>query len=203
MTNQTLGFALAAAVLAFTFTQRVETQQRTSSTAAPAPPWGSNGEINEYPVQGSVHLLVGAGGNIGVQIGDEGVLVVDTGMAQYADRVLAAIRKLTDKPIRYIVNTHFHADHTGGNEAIGKAGSTIQGNPTTIVAYESVLTRMSAMNGEKTFAPTAAWPTSTYVTGQKDFFFNDEAIIVQHEASAHTDGDSIVHFRRSDVIMAG
>ena len=78
-------------------------------------------------MQGNVYMLVGAGGNIAVQIGDEGVLVVDTGIAQMSDKVLAAIRKLSDKPIRYIVNTHFHPDHTGGNEAIAKAGSTTRG----------------------------------------------------------------------------
>ena len=197
---------VAVALTAFVVGQRVDTQQRTPSPAAsqvPGPAWGNSGEIHELPVQGSVHLLVGAGGNIAVQIGDEGVLVVDTGMAQHAEKVLAAIRKLSDKPIRYVVNTHFHPDHTGGNEVIGKAGTTVQGNPTAIVAYENVLTRMSAMVGERSVAPTVAWPTATYVTTQKDFFFNEEPVILQHEADAHTDGDSIVMFRRSDVIAAG
>jgi glyoxylase-like metal-dependent hydrolase (beta-lactamase superfamily II) len=204
VTNQKKALAGFAIVGALVFGQRVDTQQRSPVTpAAPAQNWGSNGEIHEFLVQGNVHLLVGAGGNIAVQAGDDGVLVVDTGLAQYADKVLAAIRKLSDKPIRYIVNTHFHADHTGGNEVIGKAGSTTQGNSTAILAYENVLTRMSATIGEKSFAPTIAWPTSTYVTGQKDFFFNDEPVVLQHETDAHTDGDSVVLFRRSDVIMAG
>ena len=93
----------------------------------------SDGEIHVVPVQGNVYMLVGAGGNIAVQIGDEGVLVVDTGLAAMSDKVLAAIRKLSPKPIRYIVNTHLHPDHTGGNEVIGKAGSTTAGGPTTII----------------------------------------------------------------------
>jgi glyoxylase-like metal-dependent hydrolase (beta-lactamase superfamily II) len=121
----------------------------------------------------------------------------------YADKVLATIRKLSDKPIRYIVNTHAHADHTGGNEVIGKAGSTTQGNPTPIVAHENVLARMSAAVGERTVAPTAAWPTNSYVTASKDFFFNDEPIRLFHDAAAHTDGDTIALFRRSDVLVAG
>ena len=80
------------------------------------------GEIQSIKVQGNVYLLTGGGGNVIVQIGDQGVLVVDTGLAQTADKVLAAIRKLSDKPIQYILNTHFHPDHTGGNDTIRKAG---------------------------------------------------------------------------------
>ena len=171
--------------------------------AFPGPAWGRSGDINVFHVQGNVDLLVGAGGNIVVQTGDEGVLVVDTGLAMYADKVLATVRKLSNKPIRYVVNTHFHADHTGGNEAIGKAGSTTQGNPTPIVAHENVLTRMSAPIGGRTLTPTAAWPTDSYVTPSKDFFFNGEPIMLFHDAAAHTDGDSIVLFRRSDVLVAG
>ena len=79
------------------------------------------------PVQGNVYMLVGAGGNITVQVGKEGVLLVDTGLATASDRVLAAIRQVSDKPIRYIVNTHLHADHTGGNEKIAPAGVTVTG----------------------------------------------------------------------------
>jgi cyclase len=179
---------------------RVQSQSRD---AFPGPAWGRSGDINVFHVQGNVDLLVGAGGNILVQTGDEGVLVVDTGLAMYADKVLATIRTLSNKPIRYVVNTHFHADHTGGNEVIGKAGSTTQGNPTPIIAHENVLTRMSAPVGERTLAPTAAWPTDSYVTPSKDFFFNGEPIMLFHDAAAHTDGDSIVLFRRSDVLVAG
>src|SRR5207249_7487355 len=87
--------------------------QRPPARSASSP-WETSGEIHSYHVQGNVYLLVGAGGNIAVQIGDEGVLVVDTGLAQHADNVLAAIRKLSDKPIRYIINTQLGPDHVGG-----------------------------------------------------------------------------------------
>jgi cyclase len=206
-TTRTIATLVLACALAFA--ERLNSEQRgapspnAAAAKAAAPHWGSNGEINSFHVQGQVHLLVGAGGNIAVQAGDEGVLVVDTGLPQHAEKVLAAVRTLSSGPIRYIVNTHFHEDHTGGNAVIAKAGGTTNGNPTPIVAYENVLLRMSARTGERSLAPTIAWPTSSYVTRQKDFFFNDEPIVVYHDDAAHTDGDSVVLFRRSDVIMAG
>jgi glyoxylase-like metal-dependent hydrolase (beta-lactamase superfamily II) len=163
----------------------------------------SDGEIHVVPVQGNVYMLVGAGGNIAVQASDEGVLVVDTGLASMSDKVLAAIRKLSPRPIRYIVNTHLHPDHTGGNEAIAKAGSTTAGGPTTIVSHENVLSRMSAPIGKPGAAAPALWPTDTFFPEEKDFYFNDEAVMLYHDPAAHTDGDAIVFFRRSDVVVAG
>jgi cyclase len=162
-----------------------------------------DGEIHVLPVQGNVYMLLGAGGNVAVQIHDEGVLVVDTGTAQMSEKLLAAIRKLSDKPIRYIVNTHFHPDHTGGNVTIAKAGSTTRGGPTEIIAQENVLNRMSAPAGKQAPTPTEAWPTDTFFPEEKDFFFNDEAVMLYHDQAAHTDGDTIVFFRRSDVVVAG
>ena len=163
----------------------------------------SDGEIHVLPVQGNVSMLLGAGGNVAVQIGEEGVLVVDTGTAQMSDKLLAAIRKLTAKPIRYIVNTHFHPDHTGGNEVIAKAGSTTQGGPTTVIAHENVLNRMSAPVGKPGATPPGAWPSDTFFPEEKDIFFNEEAVMLYHDVAAHTDGDTIVFFRRSDVVVAG
>jgi cyclase len=171
------------------FAARVHTQQPQASA-----------EIHDFYVQGNVWLLVGAGGNIAVQIGDDGVLVVDTGLAQNADKVLAAIKKLSDKPIRWVLNTHFHPDHTGGNEALSKAGRRTNGQPAEILSHENVLTRMSAPAAGR---PTASWPTDTYFPEEKDIFFNGEAVMLYHEPNAHTDGDSIVFFRRSDVVVAG
>jgi cyclase len=170
---------------------RVYTQQAAAS------------EISSFHVQGNVYLLVGAGGNIAVQTGDEGVLVVDTGLAQNADKLIAAIKKLSDKPIRWILNTHFHPDHTGGNEALSKAGSKTNGGPAEVLAHENVLTRMSAPTGRQSSAPAAAWPTDTYSTEEKDIYFNGEAVMLYHEPNAHTDGDSIIFFRKSDVVSAG
>jgi cyclase len=163
----------------------------------------NDGEVHVLQAQGNVYMLVGAGGNIAVQTGDEGVLVVDTGTAQMSEKVLATIRKLSDRPIRYIVNTHFHPDHTGGNEAIGKAGSTTRGGATEIVSHENVLNRMSAPTGKQAVAPTAAWPTDTFFPEEKDFFFNNEPVMLYHDPAAHTDGDTIVFFRKSDVVVAG
>jgi cyclase len=170
-------------------------------------------DVQTLPVQGNVYLITGAGGNIAVQIGDQGVLVVDTGLAGASDRVLAAIRKLSTKPIQYVLNTHVHADHTGGNEAIRKAGATFTGANVTgnlvdvaigaqLFAQDNVLQRMSAPSGKQP-VPTANWPTETYLSGQKALFFNNEPVIMMHQPHAHTDGDSLVFFRRSDVLVTG
>ena len=167
-------------------------------------------------VQGNVYLLVGAGGNTTLQVGDSGVLVVDTQFAPLADKMLAAIRTLSNKPIRYIINTHVHGDHVGGNERLAKAGGgsarevTLVNTPgetaaysVQIIAHQNVFDRMSAPgNGQKPL-PEDAWPTDTYLGDEKELFFNGEAIQLFHPHAAHTDGDSIVFFRRSDVISAG
>jgi len=174
--------------------------QRASSQAPPGQPAPNNSELGTLHVSGNVHLLVGAGGNIAVQTGDDGVLVVDTGLAQNADKVLAAIRKLSDKPIRWVLNTHFHPDHTGGNEVLSKAGSKTNGGPAEILSHENVLTRMSAPANKR---PTGSWPTDTYFPEEKDIYFNGEAVMLYHDQAAHTDGDSIVFFRKSDVVVAG
>jgi cyclase len=171
-------------------------------------------EVETLKVQGNVYLITGAGGNIAVQIGDQGVLVVDTGLASMSAKVLAAIRKLSDKPIQYIVNTHVHADHTGGNDAIRKAGLTyvganVTGNLTDagvgaqVYAQDNVLKRMSAPTGVQAAAPFGSWPTETFVSGRKQLFFNGEPVEIIHQAAAHTDGDSLVVFRRSDVVVTG
>jgi glyoxylase-like metal-dependent hydrolase (beta-lactamase superfamily II) len=172
-------------------------------------------ELHILPVQGNIYMLVGAGGNITLSIGKEGILLVDTGLAPVSDKVLAAVRQLSDKPIRYIINTHVHGDHTGGNEKIAKAGSTINGGNVvgdigdsaqqgaTVLAHQAVLDRMSAPTGSQPAMPSAAWPTDTYNGDEKELFFNGEAIQMFHEPSAHTDGDTIVFFRRSDVVATG
>ncbi len=176
-----------------------------------AAPAAADADLHILHVQGNVHMLVGAGGNIALQVGDDGVLLVDTGLAANAEKVVAAIRTLSNKPIRYIVNTHVHPDHVGGNDFIGKLGSTIAGGNVGagagvgagIIAHENVLNRMSAPTGQQAPFPTTAWPTDTYISKQKELFFNGESLQVIHQPAAHTDGDSIVYFRKSDVIVAG
>jgi cyclase len=179
-----------------------------AAAAAPA-------EVHILPVQGNIFMLVGAGGNITVQTGNDGVLLVDTGLAPMSDKVLAAVRSLSDKPIRYIIDTHVHPDHVGGNEAIAKAGATIAGgnvvgdigssasNQATIMAFQTVLDRMSTPPAGTAAAPQGAWPTDTYTTPERRIFFNNEGVELIHEPAAHTDGDTMVFFRRSDVISTG
>jgi cyclase len=164
----------------------------------PAAAQQSQGDIQTFHVQGNVHMLVGGGGNIAVQVGDDGVLVVDTGIAATSEKVIAAIRRLSDGPIRWIVNTNGDPDHTGGNTAISHAGRTVNGNSAAIHAHEDVLTRM-----DKAGVPQSSWPLNTYYEPSKDFFFNGEAIFLKHAPAAHTGGDTIVYFRHSDVIVAG
>jgi glyoxylase-like metal-dependent hydrolase (beta-lactamase superfamily II) len=156
------------------------------------------GSIESVHVQGNVWMLVGAASNIAVQIGNDGILVVDTGGRETADEVLAAIRALSDKPIRWIVNTQSHPDHTGGNETISQAGVTVNGNPAAIVAHENVLARMSAED-----RPTTEWPLNTFFESGRDFYFNGEAVFLYHMPSAHTAGDIMVYFRGSDVLVTG
>jgi len=171
-------------------------------------------EVHTLPVQGQVYMLVttgAAGGNVTLQVGDDGVLLVDTSVPQVTNQLVAEIRKLSDKPIRYIINTHAHADHVGGNEALAKMGSTIAGGNVGIgagegagvIAHENVMTRMSAPTGSTAPMPFAAWPTDTFFTAKKELFFNGEAIEIEHQPAAHTDGDSLVFFRRSDVVSTG
>ncbi len=182
----------------------------SASVAVPA------GEVKVLPVQGQVYMLVSSEGNMVVQAGPDGVLVVDTLPAALSAPALAAIRTISDKPIHFVLNTQAGEAHTGGNEALSKAGPTRPGRvplaggmggntggATSILAHENVLNRMSETVAGGTARPRAAWPIDTFFEDQNDFFFNDEAVQMLHQPRATADGDSIVFFRRSDVIVAG
>jgi len=161
-------------------------------------------------------MLVGAGGNITVSAGDDGLLLVDSGVAAMSDKVLAAVRSLSSEPIRYIVNTNERDEYTGGNETIAAAGVTIPFRPNetiqiqgyigteraTVVSFLSVFERMSAPTGRVAPRSEGAWPDATYSTPQKKLYFNSEPVLIMHQPST-TDGNSIVHFRTPDVISVG
>jgi len=172
--------------------------------------------VKSLHVQGSVWMLIGDGVNAAIQVGDEGVLVVDTMTEPLADGMLAEIKRIAgNKPIRYVVNTHVHPDHTGGNEKIAGAGeSIVAGNfagqvgqdaasVAAVIAHENVLNRMSAPVGQQPARPFKAWPTDTFFEDDKDIYFNGEGIQLVHVPAAHTDGDVMVWFRKSDVVVAG
>jgi cyclase len=172
-------------------------------------------DLEVIQVRPDFYMLAGAGGNVAVQIGPDGVILVDTGSAQNADKVLAAVERLTTKRIRYIYNTSADADHTGGNERLSKAGQTILGNngtsgfsetvftnagAATLFAHEGVLARMSRPNSS---FPLAVWPTKTYLGRNYSMYLNGEGIQAIHLPAAHSDGDSALFFRKADVIVAG
>jgi cyclase len=153
------------------------------------------------------HVIAGAGGNIAVQTGSNGVLLVDTGRADMADRVLAAIQKITDQTISLIINTSPDGDHVGGNARLGKAGRNIfgatPGETTAIFASEKVLLRMSAPTGQVSPFPSETWPTDTFAEPRKDLYFNKEGVQIIQVPAGQSDADSIVFFRASDVVVAG
>jgi glyoxylase-like metal-dependent hydrolase (beta-lactamase superfamily II) len=170
-------------------------------------------EIHALQVRDDIYMLVGSGGNITMQVGADGILLVDTQYAPLSAKIVAAIRKISDKPIHYIINTHHHGDHTGGNANLRAAGNTVAGGNmlgairdagvgAAIIAHENALNHLTAAKGDQAI-PQDGWPTDTYFGAKKEMFYNGEGIEILHMPSAHTDGDSIVFFRRSDVISAG
>lgn len=176
------------------------------------PRTSSSAEVTVLPVRGAVFALLSATGNTTVQLGEDGVLVVDPQRAELSEAILAAIRKLSSKPIRTIVDTSADPMMSGGNETVAKAGRSIgpdaaffavEGGSASIYAHENVLLAMSPSVAGATPRDPAAWPTDTYFSAATELFFNDEAIDIRHEPAAHSDGDSLVYFRRSDVISTG
>lgn len=158
-------------------------------------------EIGIVPVAPGVSMLTGRGGNIGVSSGADGVFLVDDQYAPLTDKIKAAVATLGSGPIRFVLNTHWHGDHTGGNENLGKAG-------TLIVAHDNVRVRMSteqflaAWNQTVPPSPAGALPVVTF-SDAVTFHLNGDEIHAFHVAPAHTDGDSVVHFEKADVIHAG
>jgi glyoxylase-like metal-dependent hydrolase (beta-lactamase superfamily II) len=188
----------------------------TSKAVNPEP---RDGEIHVWPIRDNVYMLVGDGGNIVVQTGDQGAFVVDTGEGKLSDKVIATIRRLSERPIQFIANTSAHADHVGGNAKLGAAGtdpslvgsffqlqspSAATGSMAdpahhaTLMSHNNVVVRLEAAK-----MPQDAVPSDTYLEGRRRKFHNGELVELFYEPNAVTDGDSIVHFRRADVIVAG
>jgi len=182
----------------------------------PAPPLVVDG-LEILPVQGNVHMIAGAGGNVSVQTGDEGVFVVDAGGAGHGERLLSAVTRLSNRPIRFLVNTNADGDHIAGNETIvksqrgtrgprpGGGGGGAQGQNVGVVsvAHENAFNRMSA--GSPGVPPLTGdgLPASTFFTPRKDLFSNGEPVQLISQPNAHTDGDILVFFRKSDVVVTG
>jgi cyclase len=161
-------------------------------------------EVHVFPVQGNVSMMVGPGGNTTVQVGKEGIVLVDTQTAAAAPQVMAAIRTLSDRPIIWVINTSMDADHMAGNEGLIRlGGSTDASERARVVTHENVLNRLVAPGAPQARVADAASVNDTYFKSPKDFLFNGEPVLVYHVPAAHTDGDSIVLFRRSDVLSVG
>jgi len=173
-----------------------------------------NVHLEMLHVQNNIYMLAGAGGNITVQVGKDGILLVDSGLAEMEPYVMAEIRKLSAAPILYIINTHVHPDHVGGNAAMSGHTSNLAGDSNNnarvegnealkIIGHENVLNRMTTPVGKETPPLQYGLPEDEYATAFKDIRFNGEGIVIYHEPKAHTDGDSIVFFRASDVVSTG
>jgi glyoxylase-like metal-dependent hydrolase (beta-lactamase superfamily II) len=158
-------------------------------------------QIKAQPLRGGVYMLAGAGGNIGLSVGPDGAFVIDDQYAPLSGKILAAIAAITPLPVKFVVNTHWHGDHVGGNENMGKAGALL-------VAHDNVRKRMSvdqfmaAFNRKVPASPAAALPVVTF-TDSVTFHINGDDLVAFHVPPAHTDGDVIVHFVKADVIHMG
>ena len=158
-------------------------------------------QIQTIAVAEGVYMLAGRGGNIGLFVGQDGAFLIDDQYAPLTDKILEAISAVTDKPVRFLVNTHWHGDHTGGNENIGKGG-------TIIVAHDNVRKRLAKGQFMKVFnanippAPPKALPVITFADGVT-FHWNNETLEVVHSKSAHTDGDAVIYFKSANVVHVG
>ena len=188
---QNLGGAAALALLVMAGSPGLSEAQRDFSKV----------EIGTVKIADGVYMLRGAGGNIGVSAGPDGVLLIDDQFAPLSDKIKAAVTKLESGPIRFVLNTHWHGDHTGGNENMGAAGAVI-------MAHDNVRKRMSVEQFIEAFgrkvppSPVGALPVVTF-PASVTFHLNGETINVFHVGPAHTDGDSVVHFRNANVIHTG
>jgi len=176
-----------------------------------------NGGLDVVQVRPNFYMIAGAGGNIGVQIGSDGIVLVNAGAEAATAQVMAALKNLTKLPIRYVIDANADPDFVGGNEKLAKSGFTIftnalgnagvagtmtNGGAASILAHQSILNRMSARDAKPSY-PGDAWPTEAFLQNRKALRMNDEGIEILYQPAAHTNQDTFVLFRRSDVVVAG
>ncbi len=158
-------------------------------------------QVRTIALARGIYMLTGSGGNMGLSVGDDAAFLVDDQFAPLTPKILAAIAALTPKPVRFVVNTHWHFDHTGGNENLGKAGALL-------IAHDNVRRRMStglflkALNRQEPPAPKGSLPVVTF-TETVTFHINGDSLVAIHVPAAHTDGDAIVHFVKANVFHMG
>jgi glyoxylase-like metal-dependent hydrolase (beta-lactamase superfamily II) len=174
---------------------------------AQAPPGGA-GALETIQIRPNVHVIFGGGANVTVHVGEDGIILVDTGSPPNADRIRAAVKAISDRPVRYIINTSADDDHVGGNDTLARAGSSLVGETFTeeprapVIAHENVLLKLSSATGAAAL-PFGMWPSETFTSRYRSFYLNDDAVQVIRQLGAHSDGDVVVHFRRADVIVTG
>ena len=174
-------------------------------------PSATRAGLESIQIRPNVHVIFGAGGNVTVHVGEDGIVVVDSGSAETARALLDAIKAISSRPIRMIVNTSADLDHVGGNAIVGGAGIGLSpdpfgdGNHATVLAHENVLLRLSALgaNGTESPLPTRMLPNDTFTSRYRSFYVNDDAVQVIRQTGAHSDSDVMVLFRKADVIATG
>ncbi len=180
--------------------QVLRAQQHPSTIAA---------GLETIQIRPNVYVIFGAGANVTVHVGEDGLVLVDSGSSQMADDLLRALKSISPRPIRLIINTSADADHVGGNAVVGGAGVPISPDPfarenhATVLAHENVLRRMSAPTGSPSPFPEQMWPTETFTSRFRPIYINDDSVQVIRQTGAHSDGDVMVLFRKADVVVTG
>lgn len=189
--------ALAACTGETSSAQSSKSEAKTELKTAEAP----KRDITTQELGDGFYMLLGPGGNIGVSVGDDGVFVIDDKFSRFADQIIEQISAITDAPIRYVINTHYHGDHSGANAEMKDTGAVI-------VAHENVRKRMGMTFENKAFGRTVQatdeklWPDLTY-SENATFHFNGQTVQAIHTPHAHTDGDSILYFEQANILHMG